>query len=147
MALTTSTYALLAAWTQHNPLSQASAFVRQTHGQGLNLLNKTSVLDCFPIKIYQKYYHHFNLPSERCKNWFLLFESVCFISFQYFLAFCSSQKELYKCRFSSTWISWVILISIIMIIAWRQNCKQQLLPGHKGSSSENTRIDSKQENA
>lgn len=43
-----------------------TAFVRQTHGQGLNLLNKSSVLDCFPIKIYQKDYNHFNLPSEGC---------------------------------------------------------------------------------
>lgn len=119
-ALTISTSALLATQNQPTPLHRMIPSWLGRHAEPELTQQKLSSW-LFPKKNYQKYYNHFKLRDARiafcCSNQSVLSPSLYFFGF-------SSQKGMYKCRCSNTQISWVILISIIAIIAWRQNCKQ-----------------------
>lgn len=119
-ALTISTFpVLLATWNQPAPLCQMIA--PQPASQRLNLLNKSSVPDCFSVKIYQKCHNHLNFPVRDAR-----------------IAFCCSKQSVLSLPYISSCFfprkecinvgalvpEFLLLISIIMFIAWRQNCKQ-----------------------
>lgn len=63
-----------------------STSASQPASQSLNLLNKSSVPDCFSIKIYQKYHNHFNFPVRDAR-----------------IAFCCSNQSVLSLPYISSW--------------------------------------------